>query len=384
MDVDNKPKFNLIKHKIRRNRKQIVYSILIICIFYFILKILFKEDIINYHLDPFYDGITSKGYGIIKGGTGFSGFQENHRVSGAPPSTRNKDINTFDYIDFQFENTETYSSNNKIIIVLGANLEGGVNKWKGPNEWSIERSSILNKKQYAVKHNYQLVIKDFTKSKKYSNENREGWQKFDIIKEVMNEVDNGDWIWYLDLYSLIMEQQIKLEDLIFNQLDKITTRDLSYFNPNGIDLDLPFLEKNDQPINLIISQDCGGFNLDSFLIKKTNWSNYLLDILFDPIIYLKNFSRWKNGEKNALEYYYSKYASIRSRIAFMPTRLISSLPKGACPDYPNDERFFYNETSRDFLVNMNGCQFYRNCWEEMEYFKNLKTKLHRSWFNRWF
>lgn len=330
------------------------------------------------------DGAGTSGFGITKGGTGINGFQKDKRTGGLPPAARrgyvDKDPFIFDdySVDsFAQEQHEVFDKDkNKIVIILGANLEGGVNKWKGPQEWSIERSSVLNKKKYAARHGYDLVIKDYTKAKKYSNSHREGWQKFDIIKGVMDEYDNGDWFWYLDLYTLIMEPQFKLEKLLEN-LNDTMTRSLMQFNPGSLDLDIPFVD-NSEPVNMLLSQDCGGFNLHSFMVKKTQWSMTLFDTLFDPIVFLDKHSQWKNDEQNALEHYYNVLGWVRSRVAFLPSKTISALPKGACPD-SKDQRFFYNETTRDFVVDMVGCEFHRDCWDEMEYFKKLSADLHKSW-----
>lgn len=378
--------FSRIKNKATAN----IYLTLTIAILslYFVKTVLIDED--SSYLFDLSDGPGTSGFGITKGGTGNQGYQKDHRTGGLPPTARkiyeNKDITTYEEygIDENQQHNEFFNKDkNKIIIILGANIEGGVNKWKGPNEWSIERSSILNKKHYAKKHGYELIIKDYTKSKKYSNDYREGWQKFDIIKHSFDQYSSGDWFWYIDLYTLVMEPQISLENLIFKKINETIERDLNYFNPNQLELDVPFTNY-DEPLNLILTQDCGGFNLQSFLIKKTEWSITLLDILFDPVHYLQNIATWKNGEKNALEYYYNKFGWIRSRVGFLPTRTISSLPKGACPDFEGDERFFYNESSRDFLVNMMGCEYNRNCWDEMEFFKQLSKDLHKKWYQKWF
>ncbi|CAM9011385.1 glycosyltransferase family 34 protein [Wickerhamomyces anomalus NRRL Y-366-8] len=378
--------FSRIKNRATAN----IYLTLTIAILslYFVKTVLIDED--SSYLFDLSDGPGTSGFGITKGGTGNQGYQKDHRTGGLPPTARkiyeNKDITTYEEygIDGNQQHNEFFNKDkNKIIIILGANIEGGVNKWKGPNEWSIERSSILNKKHYAKKHGYELIIKDYTKSKKYSNDYREGWQKFDIIKHAFDQYSSGDWFWYIDLYTLVMEPQISLENLIFKKINETIERDLNYFNPNQLELDVPFTNY-DEPLNLILTQDCGGFNLQSFLIKKTEWSITLLDILFDPVHYLQNIATWKNGEKNALEYYYNKFGWIRSRVGFLPTRTISSLPKGACPDFEGDERFFYNESSRDFLVNMMGCEYNRNCWDEMEFFKQLSKDLHEKWYQKWF
>lgn len=338
------------------------------------------------------DGRSAKGYGIIKGGTGNLCYDKDHRIGGLPKITRFEDSSIYEEFQreeatqfVEFDDTTAFDKEkNKIVIILGANIEGGVNRWKGPNEWSIERHSIANKKLYSQLHGYDLVVKDYTKYKKYSNEFREGWQKFDIIKEVMDEYNYGDWFWYVDLYTLIMEPEYSLEDLILQKMQqKLASRTVEYFNPNSLEVDVPLVDYS-EPLDLLVAQDCNGFNLNSFLMRKTQWTMTLLDLLFDPVVYSVQHPKWTSGEKDALEYYFNKFAWIRSRVGFMPTRLMTSLAPGSCPDYEFDTSFFYNETSRDFLVNMMGCQNGRNCWEEMEQFKKISTDLRKSWYQRLF
>lgn len=336
------------------------------------------------------DGPSTKGYGIVRGGTGNLGYGKDKRTGGLPPSARrifeDKDPSVYDdyaVANYDLKQTEVFNKDkNKVVIVVGANVEGGVNRWKGPSEWSTEKLSIQNKKKYAQLHGYDIVVKDYTKAKKYSDDHREGWQKFDLIKQVMDEYSSGDWFWYLDLHTLIMEPDVRIEDLVFEELNSLMVRNLASFNPNGLVTDIPYTSPDD-PVNLILSQDCGGFNLHSFLIKKTSWTMLLFDTLFDPVIYLKEHKKWTNGEKHALEYYYDKFAWIRSHIGFIPSKLISALAKDACPQlkYP-DQKFFYNETTRDFLVDMEGCEFNRNCFDEMQYYMSISENLHKSWISK--
>lgn len=371
-----------LRYQISRHK---LTTTLIVIVVLYTLSWLWSDD--EKYVFDLSDGAGTRGFGITRGGTGMLGYQKNNRVGGLPPQARKvyEDGEPLEYSGFEVDDVAETGifdkDSNKLVIILGANLEGGVNKWKGPNEWSIERSSILNKKKYARLHGYDLVIKDYTKSKKYSNEHREGWQKFDIIKEVMDEYNTGDWFWYLDLYTLIMEPQVTLEELVFANLNDTVSRDLLDFNPAHLELDIPFTDY-DEPLNMILAQDCGGFNLHSFLVKKTRWTYALFDTLFDPVVYMKQCGQWKNGEKNALEYYYNTYGWVRSRIGFVPTKLISALPRGACPDAKYDTHLFYNETTRDFVVDMVGCEFNRNCWDEMEFFKKLSEHLHKTWLKR--
>lgn len=263
----------------------------------------------------------------------------------------------------------------KFVIILAANEGGGVMQWKGAKDWSIERSSIANKKAYAERHGYNLVIKDVSPKKRYSHEWRESWEKGDIIKQTMRQFPDAEWFWWLDLHTYIMEPEVSLDKHIFYNLDNSTYRDLSYFNPLNIPEKLPYVDYN-QPLDLLITQDCSGFNLGSFLIRRSEWTEKLLDVWWDPVFYEQKHMLWEHKEQDALEYLYANEAWIRGRTGFLPLRSINSFPPGACNEMKDDARLFYNEEERDFVVNMAGCEWGRDCWGEMEHYKALSKELH--------
>lgn len=270
----------------------------------------------------------------------------------------------------------------KVVIILAANEGGGVLKWKGAQDWSIERSSIANKRDYARRHGYGLVIKDLTLKKRYSHEWRESWEKVDILKQTMRQYPSAEWFWWLDLHTLIMEPEISLEDQVFSKLDNVTLRQLGDFNPLNIPSDAPFVDMS-QPAELIITQDCGGFNLGSFLIKNGEWAEALLDVWWDPVFYEKMHMTWEHKEQDALETLYTGQSWIRERTAFVPLRSINSFPPGACWQEAEDPRYFYNEKERDFVINMAGCDWGRDCWTEMEHYKQLRRRLLKPWYKFW-
>ncbi|KAG2732708.1 hypothetical protein G9P44_003698 [Scheffersomyces stipitis] len=271
-------------------------------------------------------------------------------------------------------------SSPKVVIILAANEGGGVLKWKSPQEWSVERSSIANKKNYAKTHGYGLTIKDMTIKKRYSHEWRESWEKVDIMKQTMRQFPDTEWFWWLDLHTYIMEPQISLEEHFLNNLENATYRTLEKFNPLGLATDIPYVDYT-QPIDMIITQDCGGFNLGSFLMRRSSWTEMLLDIWWDPAMYEEMHMQWEHKEQDALETLYSSQAWIRERVGFLPLRSINAFPPGACSDQANDPQFFFKD--HDFVINMAGCEWGRDCWGEMEHYKALSKKLHNRWWKFW-
>lgn len=220
--------------------------------------------------------------------------------------------------------------------------------------------------------------------------------------------------WWLDLNTFIMEPTYSLQSHIFTHLQNTVYRDINVYNPlkiqhppNGTSASAsaPIFENYLDPvslsavgdgrpesINLIVPQDCGGFNLGSFFVRRSQWTDRMLDIWWDPVFYEQRHMEWEHKEQDALEYLYINQPWVRPSVAFLPQRKINAFPNGACGDDrgipkglcsktltqsvlgrgKEDENsecgvqgIHYQEAERDFLVNMAGCEWGRDCWGEL-------------------
>lgn len=295
-------------------------------------------------------------------------------------------------------------------MIVESNVEGGVMEWKGAREWAIERVSLWNKKKYAKRWGHELEIVNMVAKKRYAHEWRESWEKVDVIREAMRKYPNAEWyvclslflcwividvrnrFWWLDLHTFIMEYSYSLHDHVFKNLGPYTYRDINVYNPLNISHPLTDFyldplslsaEGDGDPssINLIVSQDCAGFNLGSFFVRRSVWTDRLLDIWWDPVLYEQKHMEWEHKEQDSLEYLYAHQPWIRPGVAFIPQRRINSFPPGACGDGTN-LGIHYQEKERDFLVNMAGCQWGRDCWGEMYKYRELSNWLNRTRWER--
>ncbi|XBW36459.1 hypothetical protein QEN19_002037 [Hanseniaspora menglaensis] len=275
------------------------------------------------------------------------------------------------------------STSPKIMIILAVNSGGGVLRWKSEQEWAIERLSISNKRNFCLRHGYGLAIKDMTTDKRYSHEYREGWHKADVLKQTMREFPDTEWFWWLDTETLIMEPHISIEDHILNRLDSIAERTIQHFNPLALPINIANIDYKERP-DLLLTQDCTGFNLGSFMIRNTEWSSLLLDMWWDPAAYVQKHMVWEHREQDALESMYANQPWVRSKIAFIPLRSINSLPPGACSDQANDDKYLYSSKENDFVINMDGCSYGRDCWGEMQKYMNIYEIKNNKWYNKLF
>ncbi|PSR74197.1 galactosyl transferase, partial [Coniella lustricola] len=297
----------------------------------------------------------------------------------------------------------------KYVIILGANVGGGVMEWKGAREWAIERDSLRNKKKYVAKWGYELEVVDMSTKKRYAHEWRESWEKVDFIRNALKKYPKAEWVWWLDLNSYIMEPSYSLQSHLFDQLDTHVYRDINEYNPLNIShppadsyLDEEMLsavgDSNIDSVNFVLSQDCSGFNLGSFFVRRSAWTDRLLDVWWDPVAYEQKHMEWAHKEQDALEQLYRNQPWIRAHTAFVPQRMINSFPPGACSGEEEEEggggggggkggqvsntRVHYDQKDRDFLVNMAGCEWGRDCWGEMYNYRELSYYLNRSWWER--
>ncbi|KAI1828117.1 galactosyl transferase GMA12/MNN10 family-domain-containing protein [Xylaria intraflava] len=281
----------------------------------------------------------------------------------------------------------------KVVIILGANVGGGVMEWKGAREWAIERDSVRNKRKYAARWGHDLEIVDMSTKKRYAHEWRESWEKVDSIRNSFRKYPEAEWIWWLDLNTFIMEPSYSLQSHIFNNIDKRMYRDINEFNPlnlthpikaNYLDPEAlsPVGDGNPDSVNLMLSQDCAGFNLGSFFVRRSEWTDRLLDVWWDPVAYEQKHMEWEHKEQSALQQLYTTQPWIRSHTAFIPQRMINSFPTGACSENGNDTRIHYDQKDRDFFVNMAGCAYGRDCWGEMYNFRELSYYLNRNPWER--
>lgn len=281
----------------------------------------------------------------------------------------------------------------KFVIILAANVGGGVMEWKGAREWAIERDSTRNKKRYAERWGYDLEIVDMSTKKRYAHEWRESWEKVDFIRQAMRKYPKAEWFWWLDLNTFVMEPSYSLQDHIFNELENNIYRDINEYNPLNITHPISEVYLDDvsqsptgdgtaESVNLVLSQDCSGFNLGSFFIRKSEWTDRLLDVWWDPVAYEQKHMDWEHKEQDALEQLYTAQPWIRQHMGFLPQRMINSFPEGACSENGVNSRFHYERADRDFLVNMAGCEWGRDCWGEMYNYRELSYYLNRSWWER--
>ena len=125
----------------------------------------------------------------------------------------------------------------------------------------ITKYGRLTKVNYCKKHNYDFFDDE---EDNVDNSRPLAWSKINIIKKY---ISNYDYVVWIDGDSHIMNQKIKLEQII---------RDWS------------------QDKDFTVAQDKQLINTGVILIKNTEWSKKFLDLIYDQVQF-KNHSNWEQG-----------------------------------------------------------------------------------------
>jgi len=109
------------------------------------------------------------------------------------PPKKHPGPNSIPALHYYWRRTKWLGGGKKFVIILAANVGGGVMEWKGAREWAIERDSVRNKRKYVARWGYDIEIVDMSTKKRYAHEWRESWEKVDFIRSSLRKYPDAEW-----------------------------------------------------------------------------------------------------------------------------------------------------------------------------------------------
>lgn len=177
-----------------------------------------------------------------------------------------------------------------------------------------------NKFEYAEKHGY-----GFLSERNYVGYDRPiSWYK---VHKILNLLDQYDWIMWMDADSLVMNYNIKIEDIINQKFERQKTVALSPEIGPGkepIKCDLPELLESDY----IITQDNYSPCMGIFMIRNSKWSKDFFTRIYNQDQIPENLKEeyiteglWENRGQDYLLYH---NPDLMKNIKFVPKRTFNS------------------------------------------------------------
>lgn len=110
--------------------------------------------------------------------------------------------------------------------------------------------------------------------------------------ETFQVYPDAQWVWWLDMDAIIMSPTTSLQSHLLSHkvMAKKVLKNVEYEYDNRQKVGLSTPSRPDpMDIDLLISQDHNGLNCGSFLLRRSEWTQWLLDIWKDPLLVGANF-----------------------------------------------------------------------------------------------
>lgn len=131
----------------------------------------------------------------------------------------------------------------------------------------------------------------------YLDDHPKSWAIIPAVRNAMTQYPSSTHFFHLSQHSLIMDPSLSLKSHVFDKqrLESLMLKDVPVVPPDSVIKTLGYLKEED--VDLIITQDKESLVPGSFIMKRTEWSTFLLDAWFDPLYRSYNF---KLAEAHAL------------------------------------------------------------------------------------
>ncbi|PWW77568.1 Glycosyltransferase Family 34 protein [Tuber magnatum] len=223
---------------------------------------------------------------------------------------------------------------------------------------------IDNRKEYAEVHGYGLFVANVTDYP--IGEVPNGWACIPAIRHAMKEYKYSTYFWFLDQDAVIMNPSLSLEQHILapERLGSIMRRGVPVVPSSSIIETYKHVPP--ERVQFVITQDAGGLQPGSMILKAGPWAHYLLDAWFDPIFRYYGFQK---AEQHALEHIVQWHPTVLTKLALVPQKIMNS--------YPNVPGLGGIYEDGDLLVRLRGCAegTGRSCEKEFQKYLEKRTPL---------
>jgi hypothetical protein len=184
---------------------------------------------------------------------------------------------------------------NQIVVVTASDGNGH----NGGIEDILGQTS-QNRKQYCAYHGYNY---HFVNISKFDLEDAHPvWKKIPAIVDAFNTFPDSQWVFFLDLDAIIMSPKQDLNSLTLSHAGMEKSLDFgreftgSERTPLGVYM--PQLrDAHFADIDMLIAQDHNGINAGSFFLRRSKFTQWLLDMWSDPFFMKMD---WPGKEQDTL------------------------------------------------------------------------------------
>ena len=233
-----------------------------------------------------------------------------------------------------------------------------------------------NRVSYAHRHGYEHMWANMS-SYNLSHGEPIYWNKIPILQEAFARYPQAEWVWYLDIDIIIMEHSLSLWDHVLSSegMARNAALDVPIHGPGGglTGSNTP-ATYNYSDVNFIISFDHWGMNTGNFLMRRSEWSDWLFDVWIEPFYIAQG---WIFPDQDGWSHMFRHHPIVRKHTVCMKQRALNA--------YPSYNALGEHWQPGDHIVHFAGCGDKPTCpdrwyeyWplrEEYEVPASIKQKL---------
>ncbi|KAF7716980.1 Alpha-1,2-galactosyltransferase [Penicillium ucsense] len=173
------------------------------------------------------------------------------------------------------------------------------------------------------------------------------WNKIPILRDAFDRFPEAEWIWWLDIDIIIMNMSLHIHDHVLSP-EGMARNILLDYPINGAEggstgyRTSPGYRHKD--VNFVISLDHWGMNVGNFLMRRSEWSDWLLDMWLEPLYISQN---WVFPENDGWSHLWQHHQIVRNHTACMNQHSMNA--------YPDYNALGSHWEAGDHVVHFAGC-----------------------------
>lgn len=189
--------------------------------------------------------------------------------------------------------------------------------------------AAANRRAYAERHGYRFVYVDLDK---YHEATKPVvYAKIPAIADVFKQFPDVQWVWWLDLDAIIMDFDVELVDAVLapNALaNHLVNHTLLNWNRKTTKVWSEAQPQNLANVDVVIAQDHNELNAGSFMLRRSLFTEHLLDIWGDHFYWRYLGGVLVQKEQSVLNHLVSERHSFKRHIGVIPLGIINAYPIG--------------------------------------------------------
>lgn len=182
-----------------------------------------------------------------------------------------------------------------------------------------------NRISYAHRHGYEHLWANIT-TYNLSHGEPIYWNKIPVLQEAFIRYPHVEWVWWMDMDIIIMNHSLSIWDHVLSPEGMARNVVLNQTinkpggGPSGWKTPPSY---NYSETNFIIASGGWGMNIGNFFMRRSYWSQWLLDLWIDPM-YIKAFTTFP--ENDGWTHMYRHHPIVRNHTVCTNQRALNAYP----------------------------------------------------------